>query len=102
MVKTLVENSQYQPSKRSFSWLKLKKDYIENGGVGDTLDLVVVGADYGKGNWTGLYGSFLFACWDEDTETFQTIVKAGTGFNVDDLNRMYEILKPLEIEVADS
>jgi len=70
MVKTLVENSSYQPSKWSFSWLKLKKDYIDSEGVGDSLDLVIVGADFGKGGWTGMYGSFLFACWDEDTETF--------------------------------
>ena len=102
MVKTLVENSQYQPSKRSFSWLKLKKDYIEQGGVGDSLDLVIVGADFGKGTRTGLYGSFLFACWDEDTETFQTIVKAGTGFTADDLKWLYEVLNPLEIDVPDS
>jgi len=58
----------------------LKKDYIDQGGVGDSLDLVVVGADFGKGTRTGMYGSLLFACYDEDTETFQTIAKAGTGF----------------------
>ena len=46
MVKTLTVNSKYHPSKRSFNWLKLKKDYLETG---DTFDLVVVGADFGQG-----------------------------------------------------
>ncbi|WOO82337.1 DNA ligase 1 [Vanrija pseudolonga] len=96
MVKLLAtEASNYEPSRRSINWLKLKKDYLS--GVGDSLDLVVVGAYYGKGKRTNVYGAFLLACYDPDSENLQTICKIGTGFSEEKLAEFYNELHPLEL-----
>ena len=82
-------NSYYQPSKRSLNWLKLKKDYLDTGSFGDSLDLVVVGADWGKGKRAGIFGSFLLACWDEEMEQLQTVTKMASGITDDMMVKFY-------------
>lgn len=91
MLKTLNDNAKYMPSKRSLNWLKLKKDYID--GMGDSIDVVPVGAFYGKGKRHGAYGAFLLAIWNPDDEEYQTVCKAGTGFSDEDLKTHYEFFK---------
>lgn len=97
MVKTLTVNSTYEPSKRSFNWLKLKKDYL-NTGLGDTVDLCVVGADHGQGKRTGWYCSYLMAAWNEDLEQFQSVCKVGTGFSDEEFKKFKVLLDDLVLE----
>ncbi|XP_016738251.1 DNA ligase 1 isoform X7 [Gossypium hirsutum] len=46
--------------------------------IGDTLDLLPVAAFHGKR--TGVCGSFLLACYDDNNEEYQGICKIGIGF----------------------
>lgn len=92
MIKVLNgSESGYEPSKRSRNWLKLKKDYIQ--GVGDSLDLVVLGAYYGKGKRTNYYGAFLLGCYNAESEEYETICKIGTGFSDEMLESVHTKLK---------
>mmetsp|Transcript_13755 Transcript_13755/g.43507 ORF Transcript_13755/g.43507 Transcript_13755/m.43507 type:complete len:766 (+) Transcript_13755:67-2364(+) len=100
MLKTLSENATYEPSKRSLNWLKLKKDYLD--GVGDSIDVVPIGAFYGKGKRTGAYGAFLLAIYDPENEEYQTVCKAGTGFSDEDLSTHYEFFKTRILQRPDS
>ncbi len=59
----------------------------------DTVDLVVVGAFHGRGKRVGAYGALLLATYNDETDTFETVTKCGTGFTDKDLAQLYEMLQ---------
>ena len=88
MLKTL--DGPYRAGSRGNLWLKLKREYRNE--LGDSLDLVVIGAFFGKGRRTGRYGTLLLASYNEDKDEFPSICKVGTGFTDEDLDQLYQIL----------
>lgn len=75
---------------------QVKKDYLS--GVGDSLDLVVLGAYHGRGKRTSVYGAFLLAAYNSSTQTYETICNIGTGFSEAALEEFYNELSPLTID----
>ncbi len=83
-------DSPYRAGARGSNWLKLKREYRNE--LGDSLDLVVIGAFFGRGRRTGRYGALLLATYDDQTDTFRSICKVGTGFTDESLDQFYQIL----------
>jgi DNA ligase-1 len=81
-------NSVYSPGKRGRNWLK-KKPLME------TLDLVVVGAEWGFGRRVSLIGSYTVACYDPETSNFLQVGKVGTGLSDEKLKELTEMLSGL-------
>ncbi|KAF9625607.1 hypothetical protein IFM89_024380 [Coptis chinensis] len=79
MVKSLDVDAVYAASKRSDAWLKVKRDYLE--GMNDSLDLVPIGAWHGNGRKAGWYSPFLMACYNPDTEEYQSVCRVMSGFS---------------------
>ncbi len=95
MCKSVRLDSIYEMGARGWLWIKFKRDYRSE--LTDTLDLVVVGAFWGRGKRAGLYGAFLMAVYDPRTDMFYTVCKVGSGFTDEDLVKLKQLLDPLKM-----
>ncbi len=84
--------SPYEPGKRH--WLKVKKDYLNEGAMADSADLVVLGGWYGTGNRGGIISIFLMGCYDERVKRWRTVTKVHTGLDDKTLDDMQGRLNP--------
>jgi DNA ligase-1 len=84
-------DSSYRAGARGFAWIKIKREYRSE--IADTLDLVVVGALFGRGRRTGSYGALLLAAYDKESNLFKSVCKVGSGFKDEDLEMLLNQLK---------
>ncbi len=89
--KAVGKESVYQAGARGWLWIKYKRDYKSE--MTDTIDLVVVGAFYGRGKRAGKYGTLLLATYNPKEDTFETVTKCGTGFTDKDLASFPDMLE---------
>jgi len=95
VVKALHKDSVYQAGVRGWLWIKYKRDYKSE--MTDTVDLVVVGAFYGRGRRAGTYGALLVAAYDPETDRFKTVCKVGSGFSDEELIELPKKLEPYKL-----
>jgi len=77
----------YTPGDRGREWLKRKPDV-------ETLDAVVVGAEWGEGRRAELFGTFLLAVRKEGSDDYATIGKVATGLSDAELEALTARLEP--------
>lgn len=87
--------SVYRAGSREYLWIKVKREYRSE--LADTLDLVIIGALYGRGRRVGKYGALLLGVYDEKQDLFRSVSKVGTGFTDKHLESFYNTLESLRI-----
>lgn len=80
----------YSPGKRGKNWLKLKP-------IMETLDLVVIGGEWGEGRRTKFIGSYLLACREPDTDKFLPIGRVATGISDEKLEYLTNLFNDIII-----
>jgi DNA ligase-1 len=82
-------DSPYTPGKRGKAWVKLKKEF-------DTLDVVIVAAEYGHGKRAGILSDYTFAVKDNDE--LKIIGKAYSGLTDEEMEILDRKLREIAIE----
>jgi DNA ligase-1 len=79
-----VLSSPYSPGQRGKNWIKIKPEV-------DTLDLAVIGAEWGEGKRAHVFGSFLVACQGQGK--LIPLSRVATGFSDEQLAEVYDLVK---------
>lgn len=81
--------STYKPGRRGRYWVKLKQEF-------DTIDAVIVLAEYGHGKRAGVLSDYTFAV--KDNGNLKVIGKAYSGLTDEEIDQMTSRLKSIMIE----
>ena len=90
-------DSHYHPGKRGKYWVKLKKEL-------DTIDAVIVIAEYGHGKRAGVLSDYTFAVRDDEKDNnngvskLRTIGKAYSGLTDEEIHQITKRLKSIMIK----
>ena len=96
VVKSTAEDSIYRAGARSWLWVKLKRSYQSK--MQDHVDLVVIGALYGRGRRAGSYGALLVAAYDPEQDMYRSVCKVGSGFTDENLLEMPDRLDEYKMD----
>jgi len=96
VIKAIRTDSIYRAGARSWLWIKLKESYRSK--MVEPVDLVVVGAFYGKGRRSGSYGALLVAVYNPANDSFETICKVGSGFTDEDLDKLPSMFEKYKVD----
>jgi len=107
MAKSIKDDSIYQAGNRGYKWLKLKS--LEGGKLKDTIDVVLVGAFYGKGRRTGVYGTYIGAVYDPENDNYIAFTRFFSGLTDElsetltrDMDKYNVVKKPQNVICEDN
>ena len=86
----------YIAGARKFSWIKMKRSYKSE--LSDSMDLVIVGYYFGRGQRAELgFGGLLAAVYNKERDMFETITRIGTGFTEEQMKAFKSALDKIRI-----
>lgn len=96
MIKNM--DSPYVPGERKLNWLKLKPDHLD--GLGETMDLIILGGYFGTKFNKKSISHFLLGVADrpkeegKHPELFHSFCKVGSGYTASELSALQNSLQP--------
>ena len=96
-----LPSSHYDPGTRNFDWIKLKRS--SDSLLNDTVDAVVMGYYFGRGDRTVLgIGGILVGLYDKKFDKYLSLCKVGTGFTEEDFKKYKLDLDKYKLESAEA
>src|SRR5207247_11278350 len=88
--------SPYIARSRNCNAIKLKRSY--GGKLSDTVDVVIIGYLRGRGMRSRLgIGALLAAVYDDQSDSFKSIAKIGSGFSDENWIKLRKLLDKIKI-----